>query len=401
MNPFNSSSSSFAQDLLDALIEFRQLVEKRGLGISGVYRDSGNFRALMRDLHPDMKKETLIVSALIDEGFLMRLHTVNANERARVSGQIKVWLDDFGLKTEDAQTYSNVLLAFCSGETLNVAAQGSADAQFELGNMFRDGQGVAQDLDQALGCYIRAAAQGHTEAKQALLQVAVAVASPNPAAPQPGALPKPAAPQPGAAPKPASPQPGASSLRNIYANKRVGECFKFGCYPQGDNGEIEPITWRVLEREADHLLVIAAHGLECKRYHEQGGMVTWADCSMRRWLNSPFMSKAFNDEERKCIMKTSIVNNAGPKTDDYVFLLSVDEASYLFENNALRRAKPTKYAVKNGVYKDHGCCWWWLRSHGGNDCYASCVLADGSVDVNGSRVDIGNRAVRPAFKIAL
>ncbi len=442
-----SNSSSSAQDLLDALIEFRQLVEKRGLGISGILRDSGRFGALMRDLHPDMNKEISIISLLINEGLLMRLHSVNANERTRVSGQIKVWLDNFGLKSEDAQAYSDVLLAFCNGETqlgigalqrgqaaphippspsvpaspslnnaddlftkgaslyvkgkyreaadwfLKAANLGSADAQFMLGNMYRDGQGVAKDWNKALECYIKAAAQGHSEAKQAMLQVAAAVASPQPAAPAPS--------QPAAPPKPAAPKPAAPSLRNIYANKRVGECFDFGRYPQGANGEIEPITWRVLQRNADHLLVIAEQGLDCKPYNEEYCEVTWADCTLRRWLNSEFFDTAFNEQERKCILQTSIANNAGTNTDDRVFLLSVDEAERLFADNDSCCAEPTEYAVKNGVYTNNGCCWWWLRSRGIGDCTAACVDADGSVNGVANGVDIDDNAVRPAFKIAL
>ncbi len=113
----SSSSSSSAQDLLDALIDFNQIVEQRGLKTSDFFCDSGRFKALMLDLRPDMKNETRIISALIDEGFLVRLRDADVHERVGISGHIKLWLDQFGLKAEDAQTYGNVLLAFCNGET--------------------------------------------------------------------------------------------------------------------------------------------------------------------------------------------------------------------------------------------------------------------------------------------
>ena len=115
MSQPNSSPSS-AQNLLDALIDVRQTVEQRGLAISDLLRDSGLFSAFMLDLHPDMNKEVTIISLLINKGLLTCLHSANANDRVRESGQIKLWLDDFGLKAEDAQAYRDVLLAFCNGE---------------------------------------------------------------------------------------------------------------------------------------------------------------------------------------------------------------------------------------------------------------------------------------------
>ncbi len=194
----------------------------------------------------------------------------------------------------------------------------------------------------------------------------------------------------------------ASPLRNIYAGKQVGECFEFGRYPQGPNGEVEPIIWRVLRRDADHLLVIADQVLDCKRYNEELCEVTWEACALRIWLNSAFVSQAFDEQERKCILKISIVNNAGPNTEDLVSLLSVDEVKRLFANDASRRAKPTESAIKNGVWTyDNGCCWWWLRSSGINGYYAAYVGTDGVISVNGIDVTHDDHAVRPALRIAL
>ncbi len=193
-----------------------------------------------------------------------------------------------------------------------------------------------------------------------------------------------------------------SPLRTNYAKKQVGECFEFGRYPQGDKGEIEPIIWRVLHREADHLLVIAEQGLDCKPYHADLVSIDWSGCTLRRWLNDEFYDKAFGARERECVLKTSIVNNEGPNTEDCVFLLSVDEVKSLFANDVLRCANPTGYAVKNGVWtNDNGCCCWWLRSRGINGYYAAYVGMGGIVCVDGSDVNHDFRAVRPSLKLAL
>ncbi len=195
----------------------------------------------------------------------------------------------------------------------------------------------------------------------------------------------------------------ASPLNTIYADKQVDEYFEFGRYPQGAHGEIEPITWRVLQREADHLLVIAEHGLDCQQYDNEFRPTTWADCALRRWLNSEFYDNAFNERERKCILKTSIVNNGGPKTEDSVFLLSIDEAQSLFADDNVRHARPTDYAIKSKAYSayDNGCCWWWLRSRGSHDNDAAYVRPDGCVFSNGGHVNYDIITVRPVFKIAL
>ncbi len=192
----------------------------------------------------------------------------------------------------------------------------------------------------------------------------------------------------------------AESSALSYANKQVGESFKYGRYPHGADGEVKPIIWRVLEREPEHLLVISEQCLDCQPYHKQFCDITWPDCHLRHWLNDKFMSEAFNEQERKCVLKTSVVNNTGPNTEDYVFLLSVDEANSLFANDSARRAMQTQYAEINGVHICDGGCCWWLRSRGSNTGDAAYVRVDGCVCADG-RVSHTNIAVRPAIKLSL
>ena len=49
-----------------------------------------------------------------------------------------------------------------------LAEQGDAEAQFALGTMYRDGQGVRRDYDEALRWWRKAAEQGVVEAQYAL-----------------------------------------------------------------------------------------------------------------------------------------------------------------------------------------------------------------------------------------
>ncbi|MBQ7568422.1 hypothetical protein IJT17_06415 [bacterium] len=196
----------------------------------------------------------------------------------------------------------------------------------------------------------------------------------------------------------------ASSLSAVYADKAVGDRFEFGRYPQGANGEVKPIIWRVLERDSDHLLMISEQCLDCKPYNDDMCAITWENCSLRNWLNSYFYNKAFSEQERECILQTRNVNtdnNVEPDTEDRIFLLSIGEAKKLFVNDRDRCAKPTECAAKNGVYTvdSYGC--WWLRSCGYDDNLAACVYPRGVVGASGRYVSLKDLAVRPAFKIAL
>ena len=180
---------------------------------------------------------------------------------------------------------------------------------------------------------------------------------------------------------------------------QAGDRFEFGRYPQGSNGEEKPITWRVLRHDSDSLLVIADMGLDCKRYHELECSITWSNCTLRRWLNDEFYRRAFNGQEQSLVKKTTLANNAGPMTEDNIFLLSFDDAKNLFSNNNDRICKPTEYAIKNGVSTYKGNVYWWLRSRRHHNSLVAFVLTDGSI--RSCNVDYEEGFVRPAFQIAI
>ena len=190
-------------------------------------------------------------------------------------------------------------------------------------------------------------------------------------------------------------------LRSAYADKIYGGHFEFGCYPQDADGGIKPILWRVLRRDPRSLLVISELGLDGRPYDEEPGEAVWSECSLRRWLNGEFFDAAFNERERALILSECICNNAGPATDDRVFLLSSEEAEDLLVSDVRRRAKATDYAVKRGVWLGSYCaCWWWLRSRGrAADC-AGVVISVGDVADCRHLCDAGV-AVRPAVRLAL
>lgn len=72
--------------------------------------------------------------------------------------------------------------------------------------------------------------------------------------------------------------------------------------------------------------------------------------------------------------------DGGSDTDDYIYLLSLDEA----EN------------VSKDIRADGS--WWWLRSPGNGRDSAAGVYSDGSLDTHGRRVD-RECGVRPALNL--
>ena len=211
-----------------------------------------------------------------------------------------------------------------------------------------------------------------------------------------------------------------------------GDYFRFGRYPQGSNGEVLPITWTVLHRDKDSLLVISALGLDTKPYNLDERPVTWSECTLRGWLNDEFLLKAFTESERALIEVSSLDNGDDPPTEDRVFLLSADEAENYLEspvsdciahqyaftdvNHCSLGTKMTQYAHRTGsggsnaleMYEedpDHlledspigdGNTWWWLR-----DCSRNCsMVIDPRGDTClGTNTDL--ECVRPAFRIVL
>jgi tetratricopeptide (TPR) repeat protein len=197
----------------------------------------------------------------------------------------------------------------------------------------------------------------------------------------------------------------------LEAKFAVGNYVEFGNYPQTASGtDNTPIEWLVLARDGNTALLISRYGLDAQPYNTSNTSVTWRSCTLRTWLNSTFMNKAFTAEEQSTILTTTVDNgNSYSNTQDKIFLLSYAEANKYFgvthndRNNTSARVKPTAYAEKKGAYTDSNyktadgdsAGWWWLRSLGYNQGFAADVSTDGSL--LSLRVSRGNGCVRPAL----
>ncbi|MDE6635512.1 MAG: hypothetical protein K2K09_02765, partial [Lachnospiraceae bacterium] len=217
------------------------------------------------------------------------------------------------------------------------------------------------------------------------------------------------------------------SIRNPRVDNGVTtwDKIKFGSYYQDAEVQPEPIKWRVLSVDGDDAFLLADQILDAKPYNEKQEDVTWETCTLREWLNKNFYNEAFNDEEKKAVIETVVVNENNPvcnteggnDTKDKVYLLSIAEASdatygfdteftELTESSKTRRAKNTDIAKVNNVWSSTydgtvGVGYWWLRSVGCLSNNALYVDYDGCGNDFGYSVNYGKFGVRPALHINL
>ena len=216
-----------------------------------------------------------------------------------------------------------------------------------------------------------------------------------------------------------------------FSDIRVGDEFDFGTYEQDGNlkNGYEPITWQVLSKNDDNMLVVSKKVLDILPYNVENKDTTWESSTIRRWLNEKFILAAFNDSEKKLIAEMTLTNednavygtDGGNATKDKIFILSqqdVTNPAYGFstsydEKDINRRCAATKYAIAagSGMYFDYttkeglGTCYWWVRTPGYKSDYGTYVHDYGYVLSDGNSFDYGyvyySHGVRPAMFIKL
>lgn len=221
---------------------------------------------------------------------------------------------------------------------------------------------------------------------------------------------------------------------NSFSSANVGDVIIFGSYEQDNNSKNgkEPIEWIVLDKlPGGKLFVISKYALDAQPYNTNAKNITWEKSSLRKWLNSTFYDEAFTEDQKNQIFLTTVENNDNPRfngkggkdTEDYVFLLSIEEAERYYKTETYggmgaavgndspdRECQPTAYAQEQGASVwtelmigegslDHINGWWWLRSPGGEEAEASFITPDGNINYSGCDVSRDFNCVRPAMII--
>lgn len=206
-------------------------------------------------------------------------------------------------------------------------------------------------------------------------------------------------------------------MKKVKFNElQVGDKFNFGRYSQKVRGGVLPITWRVLDKDSDSLLVISELCLDAVSFNNINKDTDWENCSLRGWLNDYFLNTAFQEHEKAVIKKSALLDT---NTEDYVFCLSKQEVENLFSTevgevnlctvgSADRAAYASAYALKKREKDFTGAHYvdllgsseaWWLRSEANFKSFATFVHPFCNI----SQTEVNHKGifVRPALRIAL
>jgi len=159
---------------------------------------------------------------------------------------------------------------------------------------------------------------------------------------------------------------------------------------------------------------VSDKNLDCAPYNSSAETVTWEECTLRKWLNSKFLDKAFTAQEKNAVLESLVVNEDGAKgseagadTYDKVYLLSIYEVidpelgfpTDWKDQGGTRVALNTEYTKsKRALTNPDMSGAWWLRTPG-DAKNAANVFNTGKVFVRGGNVNNFIFAVRPAMNI--
>lgn len=181
---------------------------------------------------------------------------------------------------------------------------------------------------------------------------------------------------------------GAESSSEI----KVGDSIEFGSYYQTSDGNggfnKEPIKWNVLKVENGKALLLSSKIIDAARYNNTSATVNgyygnnYAHSEVRKWLIDDFYNSAFTENEKNCILKTTLDNSAcatdynasgsynkysSESTTDKVFLLSKNEIDILASKYMNKSV--TDYAKSRGfqqIVSTEACNAWLTRTAGNN-----------------------------------
>ncbi|WP_435308447.1 DUF6273 domain-containing protein [Sebaldella termitidis] len=180
----------------------------------------------------------------------------------------------------------------------------------------------------------------------------------------------------------------------------------------GDKISFGNYEWRVLEVQNNTALIITEYIIEQRAYHNAYKDITWADCSLRKYLNSEFYDR-FTAAEKSRIIPVLNKNpdnqwygtKGGTDTQDSIFLLSIEETvcryfgdsssklyspgknqRYWFE----RKDKNNSKRIARLESRKEGSWWWWLRSPGRVSIKAVYIHGDGNIGIQGNNILKGN-----------
>lgn len=146
-------------------------------------------------------------------------------------------------------------------------------------------------------------------------------------------------------------QPYLSSMRCELLNGEGWSPFFYmgrwyGNYYVLDENLKDKVSWHVLKRSGDMVLIVSNNALDYLPFDENGSS-SWADSSLRAWLNGEFCDSVFTDAEKQRIVSTT---NGG--VTDRIFLLNLDEAVRLYSSTVYAERYYATFYTQGKIPKD-------------------------------------------------
>ena len=206
--------------------------------------------------------------------------------------------------------------------------------------------------------------------------------------------------------KSSDPKTSAAMLRSYCRGLnelKTGDIVEFGRHrltemikPISDGAAERPITWEIIDKQEDRLLLLSEYILDWEMFDEGGE--EWENSELRDLLIYDYCIDWFSEAERSllCIRP------------DRVFLLSVEQAKAYFGDSGRGRAEML-YAEYEATETGEGdlapciekiSCEWWLRTPG-TDVGTAFVAIDGEIVEEGYDSDADEFGVRPAIWLDL
>lgn len=164
-----------------------------------------------------------------------------------------------------------------------------------------------------------------------------------------------------------------------------------------------PYKWRILEIQNEKILILTEDMVSQIPFNDKAGAVTWAESSIRKYLNGYFYEQ-FSKEEKSKIIEVLNKNpnnqwygsDGGEDTKDHIFLLSIEEVACKYfgdssknlENPSpkqrywFQRKDVNNIKRQSKLYDDSW--WWWLRSPGRDNKRAVYIHGDGNIGIQGN-----------------
>ena len=197
------------------------------------------------------------------------------------------------------------------------AKGGNVQAMYNLSILYGAGKGTDKNLDAAFHWMRKAALGGYSKAYHplALLYLGGSGTEENPEATHYWAR---KAVESGDASAEPLLKAADKAIKTFLASLEVGDQFPYGHYPQAADGGVEPIVWRVLDKQVDKILVLSEKVLDrvpFSKASKENLDPSWADASIRSWLHKEFWEQAFAEVDTARILNTTVKTTTNPDYD--------------------------------------------------------------------------------------